>query len=91
MNHRPHAWIALAALLSTATVLAGCGLKGALTQPEKTSNMVIRSQGTPAAPAATGSAPADGATAPTEQHVPEPAEPPLPPPDLPHSNSGTSR
>lgn len=90
MNHRHHAWIALATLLVTAA-LAGCGLKGALTQPEKTSNMVIRSQGTPAAPETTGSAPADGATAPTEQHVPEPAEPPLPPPDLPHSNSGTSR
>ncbi len=90
MNHRPHGRIALAALLATAA-LTGCGLKGALTQPEKTSNMVIRSQGTPAAPGATGSAPADAATAPTEQKVPPPAEPPLPPPELPHSNSGTSR
>ncbi len=91
MNHRHHAWTALAALLAATTALAGCGLKGALTQPEKTTNMVIRSQGTPAAQGAAESAPADGGTAPAEQPVSAPTEPPLPPPDLPHSNSGTPR
>lgn len=71
---------AVVAALLLATALAGCGLKGALTQPEKASNMVIRGQDAPAAPAAPAPAPTAA-----------PTEPPLPPPDLPHSNSGTPR
>ena len=69
----------LAIALAANVGLAGCGLKGALTLPEKSGNVVIRGQ--------SGS----GQPAPTETTLP-PADPDkLPPPDLPHTNSGSSR
>ena len=68
--------------LAVLTGLAGCGLKGPLTLPEKSGNVVIRGQKTP-----DGSTKTPATPAPT----PPPADPDkLPPPDLPHSNSGSS-
>jgi predicted small lipoprotein YifL len=71
---------ALAIALAALTGLAGCGLKGALVMPEKSGNVVIR-----------GQAPTDGSTAAPAPTPPPPADPDkLPPPDLPHSNAGSS-
>jgi predicted small lipoprotein YifL len=80
----PGSAVVLAVLAGGA--LAGCGLKGALTLPEKSESVVIRGQ------------PAEGAGSTTEGGVPPaqapagaPAEEKLPPPELPHSSSGPSR
>ncbi|HEX7374532.1 MAG TPA: lipoprotein [Steroidobacteraceae bacterium] len=74
---------ALAAALAALVGLAGCGLKGTLTMPEKSGNVVIRGQATTGG---SNPAPATPATPP-----PPPADPDKqPPPDLPHSNSGSS-
>jgi predicted small lipoprotein YifL len=71
--------VAAAIALAASAGLAGCGLKGALTLPEKSGNVVIRGQS------------GAGQPAPTETKLP-PADPDkLPPPDLPHTNSGSSR
>jgi len=84
-------------------LLSGCGLKGSLTLPEKSDGVIIRGPQDAAAPAATGTAPAEaGATpAPGSPAVtPSPATPaapakrveePQPPPSLPGGNPGTSR
>lgn len=72
-------WPMWLALVAAVVGVGGCGLKGALTQPEKASNIVIRGQEATAEPAA------------PEAPAPPAAEPPLPPPDLPHSNSGSPR
>lgn len=72
----------LAVALATLVGLGGCGLKGPLTLPEKSGNVVIRGQKTPGGSTTTPATPAP---------TPAPADPDkLPPPDLPHSNSGSS-
>ena len=74
--------VVLAGVLAALAGLAGCGLKGPLTLPEKSGNVVIRSQ-----PSAGGSATIPVKPAPP----PPPADPDkLPPPELPHSNAGSS-
>jgi predicted small lipoprotein YifL len=68
-----------AALAVAAVVLAGCGLKGPLTLPERATNVVIR--------------PAPGSTA-TPPPAPPPAAPEeeerLPPPELPSTPRGST-
>jgi predicted small lipoprotein YifL len=80
---RPRLRIAVLAVAFAALAgPAGCGLKGALTLPEKSGNVVIR-----------GQKPTDGSTAApaTPAPTPPPADPDkLPPPELPHSNSNSS-
>ena len=66
--------------------LAGCGLKGALTLPEKSGGVVIRGQPTEGAGGAM-----EGGVPPAPAPAGTPAEEKLPPPELPHSNSGSSR
>jgi predicted small lipoprotein YifL len=67
---------ALVAALLVALCAAGCGLKGALTLPEKPSNVVIR----PGPGQETVPVPA-----------PEPEAEPLPPPALPPDTRGNTR
>ena len=73
---------ALAAVLLASMAVSGCGLKGALTMPSKSDEVVIRapSQAAPAEPA---------------QEAPAAKKPPkddrIPPPPLPGGNPGTAR
>jgi predicted small lipoprotein YifL len=64
------------ALVAVLLLSAGCGLKGALTLPEKPSNVVIR--------------PGPGAQQPPAG-TPAPAPEPLPPPELPPDTRGNTR
>jgi predicted small lipoprotein YifL len=67
------------ALLLAALLLAGCGLKGSLSLPEKSGDVAIRpAPGTPATSGPAAAAPA-----------PEPASAPEPAPEEP--STGTSR
>ncbi len=72
------------ALLAFAAVVgvAGCGLKGPLTLPEKSKNVVIRPGQT-----GTGTQPAGGTPGTTTTEEPEK----LPPPELPRTNANTGR
>jgi predicted small lipoprotein YifL len=98
MSAKPGSLLARIAALSLGIALAGCGLKGALSLPEKSGNVVIRGASPTVAPASSGTttgtetgAPAEAGTVPaTETKVP-PVPEKMPPPDLPHSNSGASR
>jgi predicted small lipoprotein YifL len=84
---------ALAAILLVAVAASGCGLKGALTLPSKSDEVVIRapSQAVPVEGETTATPPA---TAPAEPAKAAPARPKderIPPPPLPRGNAGTSR
>jgi predicted small lipoprotein YifL len=88
--------LAAAFALGLALAASGCGLKGALTMPSQSEEIVIR----PAAGATTeGTAPADPtgvSPAPqpgekSESRKVTPREERLPPPPLPGGNSGTVR
>ena len=68
---------ALAGALVVVLLAAGCGLKGALTLPEKPSNVVIR--------------PGPGGQQPPAGTPPEPEPEPLPPPELPPDTRGNTR
>lgn len=92
---------ALTALALTST-LAGCGLKGALTMPSRSEEIVIRpASGATApdsAPATPGAEAPASATPQTEKPTEKPAEKKvapqddrLPPPPLPGGNPGTAR
>jgi predicted small lipoprotein YifL len=92
MRPRPARTLPLLALAALAA--AGCGIKGPLTMPEPSENVVIRPGGTPATTEGTA-APATG-TATTEETAPapQPAKPKPdrpPPPPLPSSNPGTGQ
>lgn len=81
-NALPLLAVALAALGA-----AGCGIKGPLTLPEKTENVVIRAPGaqgttTEGATATPGSEPPSTEQAPAQRDR-------MPPPPLPSSNPGT--
>lgn len=72
---------ALAAALLASMAVTGCGLKGALTMPSKSEEVVIR-------------APAEAAPAEPTQEAPvkKPAKDErIPPPPLPGGNPGTAR
>ena len=76
-----------------AVLLAGCGLKGALELPPKSTNVVIRGPQGPTAPAPGEAAPT-GAPAATPGETPAaPAgdEERQPPPALPEGNPGPAR
>jgi predicted small lipoprotein YifL len=89
---RDPALLLLAAVLAGAGV-SGCGLKGPLTLPEKSGNVVVRDKAT--ATGSGGAATQPGATATPGAPKVIPPAPPLPakmpPPELPPSSSGTSR
>jgi hypothetical protein len=88
------------AIAAGAAVLccAGCGLKGPLAMPERSSNVVIRGPsgevvGGPAAPEA-GGTPAGETTPPTGDTAPatkKPAYDRMPPPPLPGGNRGSTQ
>lgn len=70
---------AVSAASVAALALAGCGLKGPLTVPEKSGNVVIREKQT-------------GATAPAAGQPATTTEPAMrPPPELPRSENSTGR
>ena len=73
---------ALAAVLLASMAVTGCGLKGALSMPSKSDEVVIRT-------------PAGAASAEPTQEAPAAKKPPrddrIPPPPLPGGNSGTVR
>lgn len=79
---------ALAAILLGSLAASGCGLKGALTLPSKSDEVVIRAPGQ--------TAPEEGATTTTPAAEPAketPARPRverIPPPPLPGGNAGTA-
>ncbi len=68
----------LAMLAMAAAAAAGCGLKGPLTLPEKSSGVVVRDRQTGAGPS-------------TEPAATESAPPKRPPPELPRSENATGR
>ncbi len=89
---RDGAWW-LAAVVTVAAAISGCGLKGALTLPEKSGNVVVREQSAATGTGATG-APSNTAAAPgtpTAEQATPPLPEKMPPPELPRSNNGTSR
>lgn len=84
-----------AAAFALALAASGCGLKGALTMPSQSEEIVIRpaagtsTEGaTPAAPEGDTAAPP--ATPPAEKKI-TPKDDRLPPPPLPGGNPGTAR
>jgi hypothetical protein len=95
---RPANGRALAALLLVALAASGCGLKGALTMPSKSDEVVIRKPGatTPATGETTATPPSANPTAPTgptEEGATRkpPRDDRIPPPPLPGGNPGTAR
>ena len=84
---------ALAAVLLAVAVTSGCGLKGALTLPSKSDEVVIRAPGQ-AAPVEGETTATPPATAPAEPAQETPARPRderIPPPPLPGGKPGTAR
>ena len=89
---------ALVAVALLALAAAGCGIKGPLTLPEKSENVVIRA---PAGSVGSTQVPVEGAsttpspeTPATEETTRKPAKPKpdlMPPPPLPSSNPGTGQ
>ncbi len=83
----------LAAIFVVALATGGCGLKGALTLPSKSDEVVIRAPGQ-AAPVEGDTTAAPSATAPGEPAPETPARPRderIPPPPLPGGKPGTAR
>ena len=84
---------ALAAILLTAVATSGCGLKGALTLPSKSDEVVIRAPGQ-AAPVEGETTTTPSTTTPGEPIQETPARPRderIPPPPLPGGKPGTAR
>jgi len=86
---------ALAAVVLASMAVAGCGLKGALTMPSKSEEVVIRkpAQAAPVEGETTATTPSATPAEPTQA---APAKKPprdnrLPPPPLPGGNPGTAR
>jgi predicted small lipoprotein YifL len=91
MQHNPRGVLMVVLLGSFAA--SGCGLKGALTLPSKSDEVVIRAPGeaAPAEGATTTSPPGTPATEPARETPARPRVERLPPPPLPGGNSGTVR
>ena len=84
---------ALAAIFLAAVAASGCGLKGALTLPSKSDEVVIRAPGQ-AVPVEGETTTTPPATAPAEPAKEAPARPRderIPPPPLPRGTAGTAR
>ena len=84
---------ALTAMVLAAVAATGCGLKGALTLPSKSEEVVIR---TPSQVAPTDGAATTPSATPAEPTQAAPAKKPprderIPPPPLPGGNPGTAR
>ena len=91
---KPSCFGALTAVLLAALATTGCGLKGALTMPSKSEEVVIRAPGAATAP--TDETTATPPAAPAEPTQETPAKKPrrderIPPPPLPGGNPGTAR
>ncbi len=91
---KPRCSGALTAVLLTALAATGCGLKGALTMPSKSEEVVIRAPGQTTAPTDETTATPPAAPAGTTEE--SPAKKPrrderIPPPPLPGGNPGTAR
>jgi predicted small lipoprotein YifL len=85
---------ALTGVLLAAVAVTGCGLKGALTMPSKSEEVVIRAPGQTDAP--TDDTTATPPATPAEPTQETPAKKPrrderIPPPPLPGGNPGTAR
>ena len=92
-HERPYG-SALAAILLAALAASGCGLKGALTMPPKSDEVVIRAPGqAEAGRPAEGQTSRPGARRGTRaKEVPtKPKDERIPPPPLPGGNPGTAR
>jgi predicted small lipoprotein YifL len=72
----------IAALLAVAVALGGCGLKGPLSLPEKSGDVIVR----PAGPTSTTPAP-PAESMPAEPTAPEQTAPPEPPAQDPPNGS----
>ena len=84
---------ALAAVFLAAVVTSGCGLKGALTLPSKSDEVVIRAPGQ-TAPVEGETTATPSATTPAEPAKETPTKPSderIPPPPLPGGKPGTAR
>lgn len=91
MNHVPGN--ALAAVFLVAMATSGCGLKGALTLPSRSDEVVIRTPGQ-TAPVEGETTATPSATSPGEPAREAPAKPRherIPPPPLPGGKPGTAR
>jgi len=86
---------ALAAIFLAAVAASGCGLKGALTLPSRSDEVVIRAPGqtAPAGGETTATPPATAPAEPTEETPARksPRDDRIPPPPLPGGNPGTAR
>jgi hypothetical protein len=84
---------ALAAILVATVAASGCGLKGALTLPSKSDEVVIRAAGetAPVEGETTAMPPAAAPAKPNEESPPKPKDGRIPPPPLPGGNPGTAR
>jgi predicted small lipoprotein YifL len=83
---------ALAAVLLAAVVTSGCGLKGALTLPSKSDEVVIRAPGqaAPVEGETTATPPATAPAEPAQEAPTRPRDERIPPPPLPGGKPGTS-
>ena len=81
------------AMLLAAVATSGCGLKGALTMPAKSDEVVIRAPGEAAITPGdeTGTAPVTAPEQPAKEAPARPRTERIPPPPLPGGNAGTSR
>jgi predicted small lipoprotein YifL len=84
---------ALAAILLAAVAASGCGLKGPLTLPSKSDEVVIRAPGqvTPTEGETTVTPSAPTPAEPAEKAPARPRDERIPPPPLPGGKPGTAR
>jgi predicted small lipoprotein YifL len=89
-----HPWGgALTVILLGSMAASGCGLKGALTMPSKSDEVVIRApaQAAPAEGATTTTPPATAPAEPAREAPAKRRDERIPPPPLPGGNPGTAR
>ena len=84
---------ALAAVLLAVAATSGCGLKGALTLPSKSDEVVIRAPGqtAPVEGETTATPPATSPAEPAQETPARPKDERIPPPPLPGGKPGTAR
>ncbi len=84
---------ALAAVLLAVAATSGCGLKGALTLPSKSDEVVIRAPGqtAPVEGETTATPPATSPAEPVPETPARPRDERIPPPPLPGGKPGTAR
>jgi len=84
---------ALAAIFLVAVAASGCGLKGALTLPSKSDEVVIRAPGqtAPMEGETTVTPPVTAPAEPAQETPARPRDERIPPPQLPGGKPGTAR